>query len=416
MLFFKIIQEGVSQAVSQLLGNKLRSFLSLLGISIGIFCIISVKSAVDSLEANIRHSFEKLGNDVLYISKTPWNEDPNGNYWKYLKRPDPDFRDFQAINEKSKFTDMTALSFFLGFKTLKYKDSHISNVFAIAVTEYYADMFKLEFEHGRYYSTFEYQNASDKIVIGHNTAENLFGPLDPIGKYVIVLGKRMQVIGVIKKGGRDLINPLNFDDCFLMSYNLARKYLNLGTNSPFGTSLNVKAKSNINLEDLEGEVTGILRNVRQLKPLEKDDFAINKLSLLAGFLDSIFGVLNIVGFMIGIFALFVGMFSVANIMFVSVKERTNIIGIKKAIGAKSNVILIEFLIEAVILCIFGGLLGLAFVFAIAELVTVLLNFEINLTLQNVVLGLSTSAVIGVIAGLLPAFQAARMDPVEAMRR
>ncbi len=417
MLYLKIIEGAFSQAIQQLLGNKLRSFLSLLGITIGIFCIIGVKSAINSLEDNIKGSFEKLGNDVIYLSKMPWGEDPGQNYWKYQRRPQPCIEDLEAIQGKVKSADKAAFTVFLGSKIAKFNSNSVENIVALGVTFDYVEIFKLKFEKGRYLTPTEYNNGKDLIVIGNTVAEQLFGALDPIGKDIIFFGHKMRVVGVIEKSGRDLFNPINFDECILLSYESARKVANVKPKfGPFGTSLNVKAADGVSVEQLKDDVTGVLRGIHRLKPREDNDFSLNEMSILTALLDNIFVALNLMGIIIGGFALVVGMFSVANIMFVSVKERTNIIGIKKAIGAKSSVILLEFLIESIILCIIGGILGLLLIFGIAALLTLVLPFDIYLSWQNAATGVIASVVVGIVAGMIPAIQASKMDPVEAIRQ
>ena len=197
--------------------------------------------------------------------------------------------------------------------------------------------------------------------------------------------------------------------------NTVKKYVNVKDESTVGRMLNVKAVKGTEMAELKGEIASIIRSVRRLKPMEGDNFALNELSMLAEVLDKVFSVLNIAGFIIGIFALVVGMFSVANIMFVSVKERTSIIGIKKALGAKRYIILMEFLIEAIILCIIGGLIGLTLVFIILKIISMLIPFAMTMSLTNMAIGVFSSIIVGIISGILPALQASGMDPVEAIR-
>ena len=414
-VFFKIIYESMIQALQSLIGNKLRTFLSLLGITIGIFCIIAVKSAVDSLEQSIKSGFNELGSDVLYVDKMPWGEDPNQNYWKYAKRPDASFKDFEAISEKSKLTDIAAYTVFTGGKTIKYNSSSVSNTFIMGSTYDYRELQNLEIERGRYLTQQEYITGANKLVLGYQTAEALFNTIDPIGKYVKLFGQKFQVIGVLKSEGDNPFNFLNFDEVIWISFTNIKRYVNTNENSRIGRMLNIKARNDVDVEELKGEVTSILRASRRLKPKEDENFALNELSALSGVLDAVFGVLNIVGLLIGIFALIVGMFSVANIMFVSVKERTNIIGIKKALGAKRFMILLEFLIESIILCLLGGLVGLGLVVGTLKLISSLIPFEMYLSTNNVVVGVTVSVLVGIISGIIPALQASKMDAVVAMR-
>ncbi|MCP3929979.1 MAG: ABC transporter permease, partial [Bacteroidetes bacterium] len=331
----KIIYESIIQAIQQLVSNKMRSFLSLLGISIGIFCIIGVLSAVDSLEDNVMGSIEKLGDDVVYIQKIKWGGDGNDNWQKYLRRPNINYRDFEAVKEKVKSTQLTAYSVFLGQKTVKYRSNSVDRGFYEAVTFDYGEIFNLEYDKGRYFSPSEYFFGANKVILGYTIAEELFGQFDPLGKIVKLGGRKLEVIGVIKKEGESLINVVNFDEAIFISYELARKFANLKNNSPWGNTLIfAKSAEGANIDQLKDEITGVLRAHRRLKPKQEDNFSLNTLSILSNMLGSFFDVLNMLGFFIGAFAILVGMFSVANIMFVSVKERTGIIGVKKALGAK----------------------------------------------------------------------------------
>ena len=413
----RIIRDGIDQAFQQLRQNKLRSFLSLLGITIGIFCIISVKSAVDSLADNIKGSFEQLGSNVLYISKLPWNEDPSTNYWKYFQRPIPDIRDYEILKERVQTSELVSMGLFVGAKTIKYRSNNVRGAYVFAATYEYGELFNLKISQGRYFSQQEHINGSNRIVLGFTIAEELFGSVDPLGKHVQLMGRTMQVIGVIDKAGDALINPLDYDNVIIISYNLARKIANVNPkDSPWATTVYVKARDNVTVDALRDEVTGVLRAHRRLKPLESDNFSINEIALITQILDQVFGVINLAGMFIGLFAILVGMFSVANIMFVSVKERTRFIGIKKAIGAKRSFILLEFLFEAIFLCILGGLSGLLLVIVTLKVLSVVIDFHMYVSLQNLLIGTGLSIFIGILSGLIPAFQASKMDPVEAMRK
>ncbi len=414
----KIIKESIAQAISQLMGNKLRSFLSLLGITIGIFCIIGVQAAVDSLEDNIMDSIKQLGSDVVYVSKFNWMEDPHKDFLKLMRRPNPSFADYKVVNKKVRSAEISCFSVFIGLKTAKYHSSSVERVECFGATYEYGEMFDLSFEKGRYFSTSEYFYGAPKCVLGHTVANELFGNIEPIGKTIRVMGRKLQVIGVLEKSGENLIGILDFDDALLLSYELAKKMANLKSNNAFGNAtLSVKAAEGISNEALKDDLTGVLRAHRRLRPKEENNFAMNEISLMQQLFSSIFGVLNVIGLIIGIFAILVGVFSVANIMFVSVKERTNIIGIKKALGAKRYIILLEFLIEAIILCLIGGLIGLLLVYGITTLISSMdsVGFKIYLSSTNVISGIIWSTCIGVISGLIPAMQASGMDPVEAIR-
>ena len=415
MIFLKITYEAIVQALDSMWGNKLRTFLSLLGITIGIFCIIAVKSAVDSLRDNIVSGFNELGTDVLYIERMPWNENPDENFWKYAKRPEPSYTDYEVIASKSKLASHSAFTVFTGGRTIKYKSTSVTNAFIMAPTFEYEQLQGVQFEKGRYFTKVEYETAANKVILGSKVADQLFSLVDPIGRSVSLFGQDYNVIGVLKSEGDNMFNFINFDDVIWLPFENARRFINVNDHSSVGKLLNVKAKPDVSLEELKGELTGILRAKRRLSPAIGDNFAINELSMLSQVLDSVFGVINLAGFMIGIFSLIVGMFSVANIMFVSVKERTSLIGVKKALGAKRFIILLEFLIEAVILCIIGGFIGLGLVWVVLKIVTVVFKFQMTLSFVNIMTGVITSIVVGIIAGILPAIRASALDPVVAMR-
>lgn len=413
----RIIKEGVVQAFLELYNNKLRTVLSLLGITIGIWCVISVLSSIDSLESSIRSSFDKLGQNVLYIQKMNWGQDPGTNYWRLMRRPTPDFTDFRAIERNSRFAEAVSYSNFIGSRIIEYGNNSVRGGIVTAITYDYGEIFGFEFDAGRYYSFSEYTYGSPVCVLGGEIAEQLFGNVDPIGKTVRVLGRKLEVIGVLEKAGNSIINPANFDNIIFLSYPLATNVTSIRrSESLFGnTTICVRPYPEISNEQISNEIQQILRSHRRLKPTQEDNFAINEMSIINNLLDNVFPVISIAGWIIGGFSILVGVFSVANIMFVSVKERTSFIGIKKALGARRSVILLEFLIEAIMLCLIGGSIGLLLVYFTNFGISAIASWEVFLSGRNIFIGLFTSFITGIIAGLLPAWQAAQLDPVEAIR-
>lgn len=415
----RILGEGAAQAWQQLVANRLRSFLSLLGITIGIFCIIGVKSAVNSLEDNIRRSLSKLGNDVVYIDKFSWSEDPGQNFWKWMRRPNQSYREYEALKSRMKTALHVGYWQFLGAKTVKWRNSSVENAFFISVTEDCSDIFRLEFqEGGRFFSPNEYANGSDVCIIGAKIAETLFpAGMNGLDQQVKIGGRKLRVIGVTTPSGNDLLRIMDFDNAVMVSHTLARRGFRIREGNMWvgKSTIAVRAKPGVALSAVKDEITGIVRSARHLRPAEENNFALNTLTILSNVFDSVFGVINAAGFIIGIFALLVGMFSVANIMFVSVRERTNLIGIKMAIGAKRWFILLEILFEATVLCIVGGALGLLLIWLATMGISKAVDFDIHLSAANIAIGVFTSIVVGVLSGLLPALQASRMDPVEAIR-
>jgi putative ABC transport system permease protein len=410
-----VLRESFIQAFQQLVGNKLRSFLSLLGIMIGIFCIIAVKSAVDSLEDNVRSSFDRLGNDVLYVSKFSWAEDPGQNFWKYARRPNPSINDYKVLATNVPSAKAVTFSTFISRTTVKFGKNSIERAIVFAVTGDYDNFHNLEYEAGRFLSPQEYSSGANRVVIGHKIAEELFNGVDPIGREIQVMGRKMMIVGVIKQSGKDLVKIFDYDNALMVGFELARSLVNVKLANKFGGNLQIKAADGVSVEQMKDEVTVAMRNSRQIKPREESNFSINSATAFADILNNFFTILNLVGYIIGGFALIVGIFSVANIMFVSVKERTSIIGVKKALGAKQGVILLEFLIESIVLCLLGGLGGLILVWGVLKGVSAISEFDIYLSPKNVIVTIIIAAVAGVLAGFIPALQASKMDPVEAIR-
>ena len=412
-IIFQVIFESIRQAYQQLVGHKLRTFLSLLGITIGIWCVISILSAISSLEFNIRNSLETLGDDVVYVSRFSWRENPRENWFKMLRRPNPDYDDFQDIVRRVKTYQSAAYGYSMGGRSIEYRSTDISRVGIVGVTYDYGKIFSFEFDKGRYFSRAEYNTGKNLVVLGAVTAEKLFGKnIDPIGKRVKISGRKFTVIGVLKKEGKDLINPMDFDEAAILPFGAAKFLANLIK----GGTIVVKADENVSLDQLKDNITAVIRSSRRLRPAEEDNFSLNTLSIVTNVFDVIFGSMNMAGWMIGGFSLIVGMFSVANIMFVSVKERTSMIGVKKALGAKQYMILLEFLIESIILCSIGGAIGLAMVYGSAVLATNISGFEFFLSTQNMIVGTAVAIITGVLAGFIPALRASQLDPVVAMRQ
>ncbi len=413
-ILIKVITESIRQAFQQLAGNKLRTFLSLLGISIGIFCIIGVLSAVSSLESNLRGSMAKLGDNVVYIDKWPW-KDLSDSWWDYLKRPYPDHDDYERLKEEMPSAALVNYIAGIGRTTLKYQSNSAEDVSIVMTTIEFDRMFNVDLAKGRFLSTSEYHYGSNKAVLGGETAEALFGIIDPVGKKIKMKGQNYEIIGVLATAGDDLINPLDFDDDIIIGYNNASRFVNLKQFGRYGGQVAVRAREGVSIQRLQDDIRGVMRSSRRLKPREEDDFAMNELSLISQAFDAFFGVLNLIGWLIGGLSILVGCVSVANIMFVSVKERTSLIGVKKALGAKEYIILLEFLLESIILCILGGLMGLLLVVGVTAIISSFLGFEIYLNATNAILGVSISVATGILAGAIPALLAARMDPVVAIR-
>ena len=411
MLYLRLLKESLLFAIDSLVVNKLRTILSLLGITIGIFAMVSVFTMVDSLENNIRSCISSLGDNVIYVAQMPWDFDPNQAWWDYIRRPQPDLDEFKMLKKQLQNAESVAMVVG-GSNTVKYKNNSMENVQGSGVTSEYNQIWDLTIEKGRYITELESNTGRPVTVIGADIAESLFGTNNPIGKKIKIKGRKVEVIGVIEKEGESMMGQSN-DRKMFMPLQFARNFYNLRSRNS-GAVIMVKAKPNA-LEALTDELTGVMRSVRKLKPKVKDNFALNKMSMISQGFDQIFGVINISGFVIGIFSILVCGFSIANIMFVSVKERTSLIGIQKSLGAKNFFILFQFLFESVFLCLIGGAVGLFFIFIGTLVMTYVVDFPTTLGLSNILLGFGLSAGIGIIAGIVPSYQASRLDPVEAIR-
>ena len=404
-------------ALNELRVNKLRTFLSLFGISIGIFCVITIFAAVDSLQNNLQTSINKLGDNVIYVSQMPWGPEEGETeyqFFKYLKRPKPSYEELKMIETSSNQASAAAIVMWLGGKTAKFGSRSMDNITVCTPSYDYDKVQNLQLAEGRYFTYGESSGGSQDIIIGKDLADNLFpAGVDPLGQVVEVMNDRFNVIGVFQKDGQSIINMSN-DNLVMIPFNYIKTKLDL-TKGFYDLNIIVKARNGVSLEALEEELRGLMRADRRLSPKAENNFALNKLSIVSNQIDAVFKVVNIAGGIIGIFAILVGGFGIANIMFVSVRERTNLIGIKKALGAKRLMILLEFLIESMILSVIGGLIGLLFVYLITLAASGALHFSIILSVKNITIGVTISAVIGIIAGFFPAYIASRMDPVVAIR-
>lgn len=387
----------------------------MLGITIGIFAIISVFTVTDSLESKVRTDVQSLGNDVIYIEKWPWvaNEDGDYPWWKYLNRPLPGYKEMTELQKKVNSVDAVAYIAALGGQLIKYKNSTVENADVLCVSQDYNKIKTFELADGRYFSESESQSGKPIAIIGASINEALFPNGNAVGQELAVRGSKFTIIGVVKKEGSSMIG-LSLDNNIIIPVNYARNLVNLRSDR-IDPSFMVKAKPSVMMQEMRDDVKGAMRSVRKLKPKEEDNFALNETSLLSSGLNEMFGVMGIAGWIIGGFSILVGGFGIANIMFVSVRERTSIIGIQKSLGSKNYFILLQFLVEAVVLCVIGGSIGLLFVYGLSTLASSASGFDFTLTVGNITMGLVISASIGIISGFIPALRASQMNPVEAIR-
>lgn len=413
MILLKILQESFRFAIQALIGNKLRTLLSLLGVTIGIFAIISVFAVVDSLERNIRTSVESLGDNVVFVNKWPWSMGGNYPWWKYYQRPLPTLQELASLEQRLEVAEAVTFVASAGNKTAKHQFNDVEGIGVAAVSHGYQDVYGFDLSLGRYFSILESATGKPVAIIGANIAESLFEGENPLGKVIKFMGQKATVIGVFEKAGDSVIGSSD-DDNIVIPVKFARNFIRLNSEST-NPMFMVKAKQGVSNAQLKDDLTRVMRSVRRLSPKSDDNFALNETSILSKGIDMMFGVIDLAGIIIGGFSLLVGGFGIANIMFVSVKERTNIIGIQKAIGAKNHFILLQFLFEAILLCLIGGLIGLSIVYAGTLLAASYIEFDISLSTHNVVTGLWISVLIGIISGMIPAISASKLDPVEAIR-
>ena len=406
-----ILASSFRLTMQELMVNKLRTSLSLIGISFGIFCIIGVLATVNSLEQNIQNQLKSLGSNTIIIDKWAYEGGPDYPWWKFINRPEPKYDEIKMIKERSPLTRY--ISFQISSRVnIEYDNYALQGVSLSGVTEEDIDIQPLTMGYGRYISGNEFSYGSAVAVIGYTNAENLFGSAEfALGKVIKIKNNKCTVIGVIKKTGQTMIGQ-NLDQTVIVPYRFARQIINEKQSDPV---IVVTANEKVSSAALANELEGVMRSIRKLSPTQEDNFTLNKISSFSDRVSSMFSSINLGGWAIGLLSLIVGAFGIANIMFVTVKERTPIIGLKKAIGAKKRSILSEFLLEAAIICILGGIIGLILVYALTLILTNLFNFPVFISTGILTLAISICIIIGILSGLIPALTASRLDPVVAIR-
>lgn len=414
MIYIRLLFESIRFAVNALRVNPLRTILSLTGVTIGVFTIIAVLTVVDSLERSVKNSFSFLGAGVIYVEKWPFVGSPDFPWWKYLQRPEATYEEYKFLEKNATWHDGICIFAIKGNSTIKHENNSVGNKNLFGVTYGHSDIFELEFEDGRYFSRQEIEHANNVAIIGSKVAEGLFGDNNAVDQTIKIKGLKFRVIGVMKEEGESLLDTPSSDDNILIPFNSFRKLYYVGKYNGIGARIGLKGKeSDEDLTNLEGEITGLMRIKRGLKPKEENNFELNRPEAIANAIGNVFKVLKIAGAIIGGISMLIGAVGIANIMFVSVKERTNIIGIQKSLGAKNYFILYQFLFESVVLSTIGGGVGIFLVYLITFLPTGTL--ELMLTPFNIIVGVGVSAIIGMLSGIIPASQGANMDPVIAIR-
>lgn len=412
ILYFRLLKESLGFAWNALRNNKLRTLLSLLGVTIGIFSIIAVLAAVDSMDKKIKDDLSDMDINTIYLMRFSFgpSEIPK---WKREQFPNVTYQEFEILKRSVKGVDKMSFNMFTRNENIKYGDKTANSIRVKPSTNEFFDIQSFKIDKGRLFNEAESNSGSAVIVIGSEVAEGLFGATDPLGKKIRLYGQKFTVIGVLKKQGQGFFGDSNDVAVFFPVNFLRRMYGD--NNKTLTPAIIIKPEKGIDMEEFKAEITQKLRAIRGVKPGEIDNFFMSVLSGFTNFIDNIVGQMNLIGWIISAFSLLVGGFGIANIMFVSVKERTNLIGIQKALGAKNRFILFQFLFEAIILSLFGGLIGMLLVWLCAIGLSAALDFEFVLSFQNMMLGTGLAAFIGLISGIIPALSASKLDPVEAIR-
>ncbi len=412
IVYIRLLKESFAFALNALRNNKLRTLLSLLGVTIGIFSIIAVLTAVDSLDKKIKKDLSSLDKNSIFLMKFSFGPSDVPE-WKREQFPNVTYEEYEYLGKSLNNLDAICFQLFTRSENIKFENKTVSAIKIVPTTYEFENVQVLSFKQGRFFNEAESNSGTPLIVLGYDVAKDIFEDSNPLGKKVRLYGQKFTVIGVLKKVGAGLFGEEDDTTAYIPVNFLRQLY---GDNNDMITpAILIKPSKNVDIEAFKGELTQKLRAFRGMKFGEIDNFFLNVLSGFTDFLDGIILNLNMGGWFISGFSLLVGGFGIANIMFVSVKERTNLIGIQKSLGAKNKFILFQFLFEAVILCLFGGLIGLFFVWLISVALTKALDFEFVLSFWNVVFGIGLSSVIGLIAGIIPAYMASKLDPVEAIR-
>ncbi len=414
VIVIKLILESFRFAGQALRTNLLRTTLSLLGVTIGIFAIIGVFTLVDSLERNIKESLSVLNSNNLDIRRFPYEFGPDVPWWDYIKRPYTNYEEYKFLKENLKNDVGITLFAAIGNVTSKYQSNSSADLVLFGISHTHNEVYDVDINDGRYFTQIESDAGRNVAILGHRVVNDLFPLTNPIGKSIKIKGFRYVVIATLEEEGESLFGDSQKDESIYIPYQSFKKIVYSGRNRGAETLITVKGREDdIGLVELEAEITGLLRTIRGLKPKQKDNFSVNRQQAILNMIGTTFDVLGVAGWVIGSFSILVGGFGIANIMFVSVKERTNIIGIQKSLGAKNYFILFQFLFESVFLSVIGGGIGILLVYALSFVS--LGNLDLQLTVQNIAVGLGVSIAIGTASGIIPAAVAARLDPVIAIR-
>ncbi len=405
MHFFSELKDGLIIAFRAIRSNKMRSVLTTLGIVIGIVSVTLMATAIEGLDRKFEESFSKIGATVLYVQKIPWFT--GQEWWTLRNRKDVTLDQSKKLARQ--LPPEVIVSPFVGWRgDVKYREKSVEGLQILGADHNYYHISGAAPEVGRYLTAQESDGARPVVVLGFEVADKLFPNEYPIGKSIKVNGRSFKVIGVLEKQG-SFLGMFSLDDRVVIPIERFQRMFGFRQD----ITITVKVPAVEQLETTKEEIRGAMRKIRRVEPGEPDDFAINQQELFTKTFNQIGFVIATIGLIVTGLSLFVGGIGIMNIMFVSVTERTKEIGIRKAIGARQRTILTQFLIEAAAICLLGGIIGVAIAFPLSLIIDQVLPTAMPLAV--VVIALIISILVGVISGFLPAYRAAKMDPVEALR-
>ena len=412
--FIYELTEAFRIAFAQIRANKMRSVLTALGVIIGIVAVTLMGTAIRGIDIGFQKSLAMLGDDVLYVQKWPWHgvED----WWNYENRPRLEPLHAERLNRIIEVTPNSLLQVAVPVvgrgEAVKSGQQQVSNVFVFGTTADYAQLMSAEFESGRLFNEAEAMSGRQVCVLGFDVAEHLFPGRSAIDEKVLIRGQPFIVIGVLAKQG-SFLGMFSFDTQAILPLNAYRKYFGVTWR---GADVRVKVADKNRLDEAQEELIGAMRRVRGQLPGERDNFSVNQQQAFKAQLDPLKSGIAVAGLGITGLALFVGAIGIMNITFVSVKERTKEIGTRKALGARRRTILLQFLIEAVSICLIGGLVGLALTYGVCLLVQRgMPNLPVEFSMNLVFVSMAASVFTGIASGFAPAWGASRLDPVVALR-
>ena len=407
MNFFIEIKEGLFIAWDAIRANKMRAGLTTLGIIIGIVSVTLMGAAIDGLNRSFHESISKMGADVLFADRMGWFINSEEEWLKQYKRRIITLDQVKTVEKQMTLASAVAPVVMLG-SPVRYQNRSTGRVTVIGTTDQFLITGGMGVDQGRFLTASDAEGGRPVCVIGNDVATNLFVRESPLGKKIRIGPRWLEVVGVLEKRG-SFLGLASMDNQVILP--IQQFVIGLWRNPDF--EIQVKAADLSHLDDAREELRGVLRKIRHVPPADPDDFAINQQDTIVKMFNQLAGTIAAVGLAVTGLALFVGGIGIMNIMFVSVAERTREIGVRKAIGAKRRTILLQFLIEAASICLLGGLVGLGIAFGLTLLMSRF--FPASLSLPVTALALLVSLLTGVVSGFLPAWRAARMDPVEALR-